>query len=733
NSRFLQGKDHNQPELKQIKTALKQKKKCNVVLRNYRKDGSLFWNELNISPIYDQEGNLTHYLGIQNDITENKLAQERLGQQVIRERLITTITQRIRESLDLKSILSTMVTEVKQFLKADRVLVYRIYDDYTGCVISEAVSPEWCSLLEQTFDEEIFPSEYHSYYIKGKIASITNINDGQILPCLVEFLTQFKVQAKLAVPIIENGTLWGLLIAHQCSQPRQWEAWEISLLEQITSQLAMAIQQSELYEQLQTELKERSLAQQSLLVSQERLKYLLFSSPGIIYSSKPGEDYQTTFISDNIKTILGYDVSDFTQPGFWLSHIHPEDIGRITNQLSPLFEQGYCSYEYRFQHRDGTYRWMYDQAKLIPDAQGNPLEIVGYWIDISDRKRIEEQLWATTSRLSTLIENLQLGVLVKDEFDKIVLINQAFCDLFKIKDSSNHLIGMDGKTFSFEYQNLFSDPTQFIIRNQEVTGRKRVITNEELSLVDGRTVERDYVPIMIQGNYQGHLWMYRDITEYKQAEDSLITSLREKEVLLKEIHHRVKNNLLVVSNLLEFQSDMFTEPELIKVLDDSRNRIYSMALIHEKLYRSTNLEKINFGDYLEDLIDNLFESYNIQAGRIEFKLDVEPVGLNIETAQPCGLIVNELISNTLKHAFPNGRSGIVDLGLHQNPEDKIILTVRDNGIGFPAGVDFRNVESLGMELVCTLTEQIEGTITLNQENGTLFTVSFSELQYRHRF
>ncbi|HBK23329.1 MAG TPA: histidine kinase, partial [Planktothrix sp. UBA10369] len=188
-----------------------------------------------------------------------------------------------------------------------------------------------------------------------------------------------------------------------------------------------------------------------------------------------------------------------------------------------------------------------------------------------------------------------------------------------------------------------------------------------------------------------------------------------------------------VSNLLEFQSDMFTEPGLIKVLDDSRNRIYSMALIHEKLYRSTNLEKINFGDYLEDLIDNLFESYNIQAGRIEFQLDIEPVSLNIETAQPCGLIVNELVSNTLKHAFPNGRSGIVYLGLHQNQEDKIILTVGDNGIGFPAGVDFRNVESLGMELVCTLTEQLEGTITLNLENGTLFTVSFSELQYRHRF
>lgn len=227
--------------------------------------------------------------------------------------------------------------------------------------------------------------------------------------------------------------------------------------------------------------------------------------------------------------------------------------------------------------------------------------------------------------------------------------------------------------------------------------------------------------------------MYRDITERKNAESKLVTSLREKEVLLKEIHHRVKNNLFVVSNLLEFQMDYVQEPELIKVLDDSRNRIYSMALIHEKLYRSTNLDQVNFGEYLEDLVDNLFESYNVQSGLIEFELDIEPVSLNIETAQPCGLIVNELISNTLKHAFPDSRSGIVYLGLQQDGESgQIILTVRDNGVGFPEDVDFRNVESLGMELVCTLTDQLEGTITLERNQGTIFTVSFYELQYRHR-
>ena len=223
-----------------------------------------------------------------------------------------------------------------------------------------------------------------------------------------------------------------------------------------------------------------------------------------------------------------------------------------------------------------------------------------------------------------------------------------------------------------------------------------------------------------------------DISDRKQAEEQLKASLKEKELLLKEIHHRVKNNLLVISNLLEFQADYAEDPELIKVLEDSQHRIHSMALIHEKLYRSADLDKINFGDYLEDLADNLFQSYNINESRIQFEFDIEPILLNVETANPCGLIVNELLSNTLKHAFPDGRHGQVSLILHRDANYRITLIVRDNGIGFPQNLDFHNLESLGMELVCTLTEQLEGTLELEPILGTSFKLTFSELKYQHR-
>jgi PAS domain S-box-containing protein len=224
----------------------------------------------------------------------------------------------------------------------------------------------------------------------------------------------------------------------------------------------------------------------------------------------------------------------------------------------------------------------------------------------------------------------------------------------------------------------------------------------------------------------------RDISDRKQAEEEIKASLKEKEILLKEIHHRVKNNLLVVSSLLEFQTEYINDPAIIKVFEDSQHRIYSMALIHEKLYQSKNLEKINFGEYIQNLVYNLISSYNITQERIQVEFDIAPVELNIETANPGGLIVNELVSNAFKHAFPDNRGGKLLLKLHQDNSQKIILVIKDNGIGFPPHLDFKNTESLGLQLVCTLAEQLEGEIRLNKENGTTFELIFTELQYKKR-
>ena len=218
-----------------------------------------------------------------------------------------------------------------------------------------------------------------------------------------------------------------------------------------------------------------------------------------------------------------------------------------------------------------------------------------------------------------------------------------------------------------------------------------------------------------------------DITERKQAEEA-----RKKEVLLREIHHRVKNNLQVISSLLNLQSRYIKDKQALEMFKDCRNRIRSMALIHDKLHQSQDLEGINFAGYIRDLAVNLFRSYGVDLQRIKLKVEVDDVLLGVDTAVPCGLIINELVSNSLKHAFPAGKKGEIRIGLHPDRDNKLILIVSDNGVGLPEGLDFQNSESLGLQLVNNLVNQLEGTIEFNSSCGTEVKIKLKELRYKER-
>lgn len=212
------------------------------------------------------------------------------------------------------------------------------------------------------------------------------------------------------------------------------------------------------------------------------------------------------------------------------------------------------------------------------------------------------------------------------------------------------------------------------------------------------------------------------------VEEQIKESLTEKEVLLKEIHHRVKNNMQIISSLLRLQSRDVTEKKYIDMFTDSQSRITSMSLIHEKLYQSKGLAKIDFDDYIRDLANGLFQSYGANSD-IKLFIDVRDVSLGIDSAIPCGLVVNELVTNSLKHAFPDGRRGEVLISLHSTPENMIELIVRDNGVSIPANIDIRKTESLGLHLVTILVEnQLHGEINLNRSKGTEFLIKFKDVK-----
>ncbi|WP_250124404.1 histidine kinase dimerization/phosphoacceptor domain -containing protein [Chroococcidiopsis sp. CCMEE 29] len=385
-------------------------------------------------------------------------------------RLLTAMALRIRESLNLDEILQTAVDEVRQFLQTDRVIIYRFNPDLSGTVAVESVATGWQPALNSTIRDTCFGKNYGQAYKEGRTQVTEDIYTAGLTQCHIDILVLYDIRASLVVPILQGEHLWGLLCAYHCSGPRHWRQFEVDLLKQLATHMAIAIQQSELYYQVQSELAER-----------------------------------------------------------------------------------------------------------------------------------------------------------------------------------------------------------------------------------------------------------------KRAEEQLKVSLKEKEALLKEIHHRVKNNLQVISSVLRLQSDYIKDEKVLALFSDSQNRIRSMALIHEKLYQSKDLLRIDFGEYIRDLTSNLLRSYAASSQAVTLRITADDIWLNIDTAIPCGLIINELISNSLKHAFPIGKeNNEVQIIIRSINNNKYALTVSDNGIGLPVDLDFRNTASFGLELVGIFTEQVEGVIELNRSSGAKFTITFTE-------
>jgi two-component sensor histidine kinase len=254
---------------------------------------------------------------------------------------------------------------------------------------------------------------------------------------------------------------------------------------------------------------------------------------------------------------------------------------------------------------------------------------------------------------------------------------------------------------------------------------------EELSVAtrSGEKLQWDFRSAPIGSLPDGErliITMAMDVTERKRAEEHLKASLKEKEVLLKEIHHRVKNNMQIISSLLNLQLRYIRNNETKELFRESQKRIKSMALIHEMLYRSQNLARIDFGKYTRTLSAEILQTCSSDHNRLKVVTNINKIEFDIKTAIPCGLIIHELISNSLKHGFPEGRAGTIRIDLDRNSKGALTLIVSDDGIGFPMGLDLDRTGSLGLSLVMILTKQLRGSIERLETAGTAFRITFSD-------
>ncbi|MBN1234457.1 MAG: PAS domain S-box protein [Methanotrichaceae archaeon] len=476
---------------------------------------------------------------------------------------------------------------------------------------------------------------------------------------------------------------------------------------------------------------DRKLAEERLEKSEQYYRLLAENVTDVIWTMDM--DLKFTYLSPSITGLIGYSVEEatlltlekiLTPPSLMMvKQVFAEELDKEKDPQKDLSRsrtlevEEYC--------KDGRTIWAEVKTSFLRDKEGQAVGMQGISRDITDRKKAERALIESEAKYRTIFENTGNAAVILEEDTTIALANAEAEKIFGY--IATEVVGKRSWT-----EFIFKDDLE-LMKKYHVLRRSdplAVPRNYEFRLIDGLgKIRHIFMTIaMIPGTKQS-IASLMDITERKIAEDKLKASLAEKEMLLKEIHHRVKNNLQVVSSLLSLQSGCVKDKQTFDMLQESQNRIKSMAMIHEKLYRSDDIAKINFSEYIRSLSSNLMRSYDAVFEGVRLDLNVEDIDLGLDAAIPCGLIINELVSNSLKHAFPkssNIRRGEIKIEFLREDNNKFKLSVSDNGIGFPQNLDFQQTESLGLQLVRILTDQLCGSIDFHSNFGTTFIITFTE-------
>jgi PAS domain S-box-containing protein len=381
-----------------------------------------------------------------------------------------------------------------------------------------------------------------------------------------------------------------------------------------------------------------------------------------------------------------------------------------------------------------------DLVYLFFDYPGHLLKAAGYYffylgifrtsVEIPYENMVEageKRIHEIEERYRNLFDSANDAIILTDLDNNVTAWNKSAERIFGWNEKD--ILGKKFMPLALDSK-LQSDNEQIIcnaISGGVVSGIETVLLRNDGSRID---VSMTVSPLRDEKqNVVGLSGIFRDITERKKAQEQIENSLKEKEVMLREIHHRVKNNMQIISSLLRLQSGYIKEKKYKDMYMESQNRITTMSLIHEKLYQSRDLAKIEVCGYIKKLVNGLFISYDINQGKITAKIDVENVPMGINASIPCGLIINELISNSLKYAFPDGKSGEVRISLRSIGDGNFELIIADNGKGLPIDMDFKKTESWGMRMVTILVEnQLHGEISLNRDGGTQFHIKFKEVK-----
>jgi PAS domain S-box-containing protein len=730
------------------------------VLRNFefqvkRIDGRVIWVQDNAHAVIDSKSRVLHYEGSLLDITRQKQEEKEIqnrADQVIRHQAALLELAKMAFS-DLDSTFQRTTEIDARTLGVDRVSIWFFNPEHT-----EITCHDLYSRAESAHDKGMVlkAKEYPHYFKALEESRVIAADRARSDPRTCEFadfyLKPRDIVSMMDIPIRRHGEIIGILCHEHTGRERKWTLEEQHFAISVGDGITLSLEASEAK---RMERVNESIFQISEAAnSAQNLQGLFHAIHQVISGLMPAKNFYIS-LYDSVHGILSfpYFVDEFDPPP------EPKPLGRGLTEYVLRTGQALLASPEVFAELERHGEVESIGAPSI-DWLGVPLNINGKTIGVLvvqtyteglryseedkdilkfvcdqiamviHRKKAEEDVQERERFLSSMFESIQDGISILAKDYTILRVNKA------IENWYSHALPLVGKKCyeAYHLSDRICDicPTRKTIETSDTAYEvvPKVGSGGEMTgwldlysfpLIDNKT-----------GQMKGVIEYVRDITERKKAEDRLQDSLQEKEVLLREIHHRVKNNMQVISSLLNLQSRQIKDPHVLEMFKESQRRIRSMALIHERLYQSSDLSRIEFSQYLRNLATHLFHSYQVDASRVQLKIEAEEVHLNINTAIPCGLIVNELISNALKHGFPEGRSGQLDIDLRRVAGDGYVLRVKDDGVGFPEGLDFRKTETLGMQIVSTLVSQIDASIDLAREKGTEFTIHFQEVRYRQR-
>lgn len=467
--------------------------------------------------------------------------------------------------------------------------------------------------------------------------------------------------------------------------------------------------------------------QQALLESEERWKFAIEGSGLGLWDWDV--ESNKVFFSKKWKDLLGYKEDEIgDRLNEWSDRVHPEDIEQCYFDLDRHFKKitPIYSNEHRMMAKDGNYIWVHDRGKVIKWTEdGKPKRVIGTHSDISNRKIMEEIL------------RQERDMFVNGPVVTFKWRNEANWPVEYVSPNVKQILGFSSDDFlqgrilystlihKDDLERVSNEVSNFSSINSERFEHQpyRLICNDGkiIWVMDYTTIIRNETGIT---HYLGYIV---DITERKTAEEKILSSLKEKDILLNEIHHRVKNNLQIVISLLSLQEDLITDSSILSIFQDVENRIRTMAIIHEHMYITGNFETIDIQNYIDSLIGYLHSIYIKNKENIIVELDIDPLQLDMDTVIPCGLIITELFSNSFKYAFPDHSHGKILVSM-KNVNDSIALKLYDNGIGLPENFEIETLKSLGLRLVKIFAMQIRGTLNISSPGkGVEFTVTFRKI------